>query len=220
MTSTKDTVTAVSKDSVGQGRKPNFAPESGLIPAVVQHAVSREVLMVGYMNQEALQATVSSGRVTFFSRSKGRLWQKGESSGNFLDLVEYALDCDGDTVLIKAIPAGPTCHTGDDTCFGESIKPGVLFLEQLSAIIAARQGVACKESYTSELLHSGIDRIAQKVGEEAVEVVIEAKNGDDSKLLGECADLLYHLAVLLEHRGLSLKAVCGVLEQRHRVQAK
>jgi phosphoribosyl-ATP pyrophosphohydrolase/phosphoribosyl-AMP cyclohydrolase len=193
---------------------PNFLTPESLLPAIVQHAVTQEVLMLGYMNLEAYQLTVASKRVTFFSRSKGRLWIKGETSGNYLNLVSHSVDCDNDAILFKAIPDGPTCHTGFDTCFGKKLGEGVVFLAELDRVIADRQSSPKKDSYTSALFDAGIDRLTQKVGEEAIEVVIEAKNSDDSRLLSESADLLFHLMVLLRSRGLSINDVAEVLREK------
>jgi phosphoribosyl-ATP pyrophosphohydrolase/phosphoribosyl-AMP cyclohydrolase len=204
-------------NNMSQSRTPLFSSTDALLPAIVQHADSREVLMLGYMNREAYDQTVSSGRVTFFSRSKQRLWMKGESSGNVLDVVELLTDCDRDAILVKARPAGPTCHTGDDTCFGESIRSGgISFLEHLAETIRDRRTNPSPGSYTSSLFDAGIDRLAQKVGEEGVETVIAAKNESLEKLHGEAADLIFHLMVLLEFKGTSLGAVCSELSNRHR----
>jgi phosphoribosyl-ATP pyrophosphohydrolase/phosphoribosyl-AMP cyclohydrolase len=170
--------------------------------------------MLGYMNPEAYERTRRDRRVTFFSRSRGTLWLKGETSGNFLNVVSIAVDCDGDTLLIKAVPEGPTCHTGTQTCFGNSSNASLSFLATLSQTILERKTDPQAHSYTSQLLASGVDRLAQKVGEEAVEVVIEAKNGNDCKLLDESADLLFHLMVLLQSRNLSLVDVADTLKRR------
>lgn len=197
-------------------KKPDFDKGGGLIPAIVQDAQTSQVLMLGYMNREALDQTKSSGKVTFYSRTKKRLWTKGETSGNFLDLVSIKLDCDGDTFLVKANPQGPTCHLGDDTCFGPENKAKlILFLEELQQIIKDRKQHAPEGSYTASLFASGINKIAQKVGEEAVEVVIESKEPDTARLKEETADLLFHLLVLLEQKGVSLDEVVEVLKSRH-----
>jgi len=202
----------------------DFAKGQGLIAAVVQHAVSRAVLMLGYMNQEALQATLERRRVVFFSRTRETLWEKGETSGNTLDLVSISADCDRDTILIEALPHGPVCHTGTDTCFGATAQPagaeapgGMQFLSQLEAIIAERAAAPAAESpsYTARLLHSGAKRIAQKVGEEGVEVALAAVAGDANELISESADLVFHLLVLLRSRGLTLAEVIAELERRH-----
>ncbi len=197
-------------------RLPDFAKmPDGLLPAVVQDAHTGVVLMLGYMNAEALQATRSSGQVTFFSRSKQRLWTKGESSGHFLQLQELRLDCDQDAILVKAVPNGPVCHTGDDTCWGEN-NYSARFLERLEVIIHARQAAgATEDSYTARLLASGLNKVAQKVGEEAVETVIEALGNNRERLLEETADLLYHLLVLLAAKEVKLEEVEAVLQARH-----
>lgn len=196
-------------------KQPDFGKTpDGLLPAVVQDAQTGQVLMLGYMNAEALSVTRSSGLVTFFSRSKQRLWTKGESSGNTLKVSQILLDCDQDTFLIKAIPAGPVCHTGTDTCWGES-NQSPYFLPSLEKIIAQRKRDAPADSYTAKLFASGIAKIAQKVGEEAVETVIEALGNDRNLLLNESADLLYHLLVLLSAKGVALEEVEAVLRGRH-----
>lgn len=197
-------------------REPDFLKSGGLLPAIIQDDSTLEVLMLGYMNQEAYEVTTSSGHVTFFSRSKGRLWTKGETSGNFLQVKEMRCDCDSDAILIRAIPAGPTCHEGTQSCFGESERSDISFLGTLGRTIRERKaGGDAERSYTAQLFTKGIDAIAQKVGEEAIEVVIEAKNSNDERLLSESADLLYHLMVLLEARGASLAEVARVLKGRH-----
>jgi phosphoribosyl-AMP cyclohydrolase / phosphoribosyl-ATP pyrophosphohydrolase len=185
----------------------------GLMPAVVQDAVTGKVLMLGFMNAEALTQTQATGSVTFFSRSKQRLWTKGETSGNFLTVVSMALDCDADTLLIKARPAGPVCHTGADTCFGEANSG--FSLSVLEQIIRQRHEQPSETSYTSSLFAKGINKVAQKVGEEAVELVIEAKDDNRELFLGEAADLLFHYLVLLRAKGIELKDVMDVLEKRH-----
>ncbi|HNW61277.1 MAG TPA: bifunctional phosphoribosyl-AMP cyclohydrolase/phosphoribosyl-ATP diphosphatase HisIE [bacterium] len=193
----------------------NFAKGGGLLPAVIQDSRTGRVLMVGFMNPEALEQTRSSGLVTFFSRSKNRLWTKGESSGHFLHVEEIRTDCDQDTVLIKARPAGPVCHTGADTCFAETNVGTGDFLHQLEGIIQERQRNPQEGSYTCRLLARGIPKIAQKVGEEATEVVIEGVIGDLPRLKEESADLLYHLLVLLAACEVGLDEVLEVLEKRH-----
>lgn len=193
--------------------KLSWEKQDGLIPAIVQDAGNGRVLMLGYMNREALAATLSTGKVTFFSRSKQRLWTKGESSGHFLDMVSIETDCDQDTVLIQAHPHGPTCHLDRASCFPEA--PGN-FLAELDALIATRERERPEGSYTTRLFESGIRRIAQKVGEEGVETSLAAVAQDDTALLGESADLLYHLIVLLRSRGLSLADAVAVLDARHR----
>jgi len=193
----------------------------GLVPAIVQDDKTGVVLMLGYMNADALEKTKQDGRVTFFSRSKQRLWTKGETSDNFLYVTEILVDCDGDTILIKANPAGPVCHTGDDTCFGEKNNHDTrigeaAFLNYLQKqIIRERKNNPTADSYTSSLFHRGINKIAQKVGEEAVEVVIEAKDNDDDLFKNEVSDLLFHLLVLLEQKNIDLDDVIGVLRSRH-----
>lgn len=187
----------------------------GLIPAIIQDSVTQKVLMQGYMNKEALQKTLDGGRVTFYSRSKKRLWTKGEESGNFLSLVDIKADCDKDSLLVSASPKGPTCHTGSDTCWGEENKSGASFVFELQNLIIQRKAVPQQGSYTNALFEKGTAKIAQKVGEEAVEVVIEAMAQNDELLLNESADLLYHFMVLLADRNLGLEDVIAVLEQRH-----
>jgi phosphoribosyl-ATP pyrophosphohydrolase/phosphoribosyl-AMP cyclohydrolase len=195
--------------------KPDFSKYSdGLVPAVIQDSATGVVLMLGFMNEEALQLTHSSGNVTFWSRSKNRLWTKGEESGNFLKVVEVRGDCDNDTLLIKANPVGPVCHTGADTCWNESNTGD--FLRQMERVIQSRKGADPKTSYTAELYSKGINKIAQKVGEEAVELVIEAKDDDREKFLGEAADLLFHYTVLLAAKGFAIKDVEEVLKARHK----
>lgn len=195
--------------------KLDWAKAGGLIPAIVQHGVTGEVLMLGYMNAEALDATRASGFVTFWSRSKQRLWKKGETSGNVLAVKSMQADCDGDTLLIQAEPHGPTCHLGTSSCFGEDAKPPLAFLAELDALVAQRNAERPAGSYTTELFEAGIRRIAQKIGEEGVETALAAVAQDDAALKGEAADLVYHLLVLLRARGLSLTDVAAVLAQRH-----
>lgn len=200
----------------------NFEKQGGLIPAVVQDYKTLKVLMVGFMNEEALKMTQDSGKVTFFSRTKNRLWTKGETSGNHLLVKQIIEDCDQDTLLIKAKPVGSTCHTGADTCFFECNQPSewidnnLQFLEHLSGVIKSRKLNADEKSYTSGLFNKGINKIAQKVGEEAVELVIEAKDSNQELFLGEAADLLFHYMILLEAKGLSLHEVVEVLKSRHK----
>ncbi|TWW00878.1 bifunctional phosphoribosyl-AMP cyclohydrolase/phosphoribosyl-ATP diphosphatase HisIE [Chitinophaga pinensis] len=186
----------------------------GLVPAIVQDAATAKVLMLGYMNQEALDKTLQEGKVTFFSRSRQRLWTKGEESGNFLTLQEIRVDCDSDTLLIKAIPAGVVCHTGADTCWEESNVSND-FLAKLESIITDRKNNPADTSYTSSLFTKGINKIAQKVGEEAVELVIEAKDDNEELFLNESADLLFHYLVLLSAKGYQLADVLAVLQKRH-----
>jgi phosphoribosyl-ATP pyrophosphohydrolase/phosphoribosyl-AMP cyclohydrolase len=194
----------------------DFDKMDGLVPAIIQDAVSARVLMLGFMNKEAYEKTRSEGRVTFFSRTKNRLWIKGEDSGNFLDVKEIIEDCDQDTLLIKAHPHGPVCHTGSDTCFFEKNDPDISFLRQLQDLIANRKKEMPANSYTTKLFEAGINKIAQKVGEEAVELVIEAKDDNDTLFLNESADLLYHLLVLLTQKGFDISDVVKVLEERHK----
>jgi phosphoribosyl-ATP pyrophosphohydrolase/phosphoribosyl-AMP cyclohydrolase len=193
----------------------DFKKMEGLIPVVVQDDLSGKVLMLGYMNEEALAKTQESGRVTFFSRSKNRLWTKGETSGNFLEVISIQEDCDGDAILVKAKPLGPACHTGADTCFQESNTSQTGFIDQLRAIIKDRKSNPTEGSYTASLFAKGINKLAQKVGEEAVELVIEAKDDNKELFLGEAADLLFHYLVLLEAKGYELDEVVEVLKQRH-----
>ncbi len=193
----------------------DFAKGDGLLPAIVQDHQSGAVLMLGYMNEQALLQTLENEKVTFYSRSKGRLWTKGETSGHFLWLKSVEVDCDRDTLLILASPVGPTCHKGTRTCFGDNFH-ALSFLGQLEAVIAERKNNPSEKSYTSHLFNRGLDKIAQKVGEEAVEVVIESKNDDREKFLGETADLLYHLLVLLAEKEVDVSDVLKVLEERHK----
>lgn len=186
----------------------------GLVPAIIQDSITSKVLMLGFMNAEALQKTQDIKKVTFFSRTKQRLWTKGEESGNFLLLESIAIDCDQDTLLIKAKPVGPVCHTGADTCFNEINKPA--FLQKLSDTIRDRYEDRNDKSYTSSLFDKGINKVAQKVGEETIELVIEAKDNNDDLFLGEAADLLFHYMVLLRAKGFSLEDVVRVLETRHK----
>jgi phosphoribosyl-AMP cyclohydrolase / phosphoribosyl-ATP pyrophosphohydrolase len=195
----------------------------GLIPAIVQHAHSGEVLMLGYMNEDALRQTVSTGYVTFWSRSRGALWQKGETSGNGLRLAEIRQDCDGDALLVLAEPAGPTCHTGQPSCFHATIDgapideraPASLILTQIGDVIARRAAERPAGSYTVQLLDGGVDRIGKKIGEEAAEVIIAAKNGAPAELAWELADLLYHSLVLLAQQSMPLDSVWDELRRRH-----
>lgn len=195
-------------------REPNFSKSEGLLPAVVQDARTGAVLMLGYMNERAYQLTQEKELVTFFSRSRNELWTKGETSGNYLKLVAMSVDCDQDAILVSAIPMGPTCHEGTESCFAENTPRPVSMLTRLQATISDRQSSRGESSYTASLFEAGIDKIAQKVGEEAVEVVIEAKNDNTDRLLNESADLLFHLMVLWKAKGVTLEDVCGVLEQR------
>ncbi len=197
----------------------NFEKGNGLIPVIVQDAITQRVLMLGYMDEEALAVTKESGVVTFYSRSRQRLWTKGEESGNFLTVRQIIEDCDGDTLLIKALPSGPVCHTGKDTCFSEDNDPALMddinFLAYLEEIVIDRREHPIDGSYTNHLFSRGINKIAQKVGEEAVELVIEAMTENKSLFLGEAADLLYHVLVLLAQKNIRLSEVVEVLKKRH-----
>ena len=194
----------------------DFAKGDGLVPVIVQDFKTSKVLMLGYMNEEAYQKTIQEKLVTFFSRSKQRLWTKGETSENYLVLKEILLDCDGDTLLVKADPQGPVCHTGNDTCFAEINQSGLLFLEHLQKVIKDRRFNPSGKSYTTSLFEKGINKIAQKVGEEAVELVIEAKDNNDDLFKNEAADLIFHLMVLLEQKNMSMGEVVAILEERHK----
>jgi phosphoribosyl-ATP pyrophosphohydrolase/phosphoribosyl-AMP cyclohydrolase len=187
----------------------------GLIPAIIQDAKSNRVLMLGFMNKEAYKMTKKEGKVTFYSRTKDRLWTKGEESGNFLYVKEILKDCDKDTILIKAEPVGPVCHTGDDTCFNEINHGEIDFFTALQNLIQQRKRDMPENSYTTKLFAKGINKIAQKVGEEAVELVIESKDENDDLFLNEAADLMYHLMVLLTAKGFALEDVAKILESRH-----
>ncbi|MGE7776879.1 bifunctional phosphoribosyl-AMP cyclohydrolase/phosphoribosyl-ATP diphosphatase HisIE [Chitinophaga sp. NPDC101104] len=195
----------------------NFSKSpDGLVPAIVQDAITRKVLMLGYMNREALDKTLADKKVTFFSRSKNRLWTKGEESGNFLHLVSVAVDCDQDTVLVKANPVGPVCHTGADTCWNEANEDDGHFLNRLEQVIRDRKENPTEKSYTASLFAKGINKVAQKVGEEAVELVIEAKDDNRELFLGEAADLLFHYMILLQAKGFTLEDVTSILKERHK----
>ena len=185
----------------------------GLVPAIIQDARTEKVLMLGFMNDEAFELTQTTGKVTFYSRSRRTLWTKGETSGNTLDVKKTLIDCDNDTILIKATPAGPTCHSGSDTCFGET-NENADFLFELEEIIRHRKANPVEGSYTSELFDSGIDRIAQKVGEEAIELIIESKGSDKERFTAEASDLIYHLLVLLAQKNVVLDDVLRELRQR------
>jgi len=189
-----------------------FDNNIGLVPVIIQDYLNQKVLMLGYMNQEAFDKTVSEKKVTFFSRSKNRLWTKGESSGNFLELIDWKIDCDQDTILIKAKPLGPTCHNGTTTCFAEESNKG--FLYELQQTISDKIDDNDESSYTNELYKRGINKVAQKVGEEAVELVIEAKDDNDELFLNEAADLMYHYLILLKAKGFTLEDVEQVLKSR------
>jgi phosphoribosyl-ATP pyrophosphohydrolase/phosphoribosyl-AMP cyclohydrolase len=195
--------------------KLNFAKLNGLVPAIIQDTTTNQVLMVGFMNRDAVEKTIKEQKVTFWSRTKGRLWQKGETSGNTLAVSSMQVDCDGDALLVRAIPAGPVCHTGSFTCFGEDKSSGAdAVLEGLEEIIRERRQHMLSESYTARLFEKGTSRIAQKVGEEAVEAVVAALQKDPAALKEEAADLLYHLLVLLQDQGLKLSDVTDVLKRR------
>ncbi len=194
----------------------DFKKGEGLVPAVIQDSCTMQVLMVGYMNEKAYSKTVSEGRVTFFSRSRQSLWTKGETSGNFLTVKEILPDCDSDALLIRVEPAGPVCHTGTNSCFGDRETKG--FLYRLEKIIGERISENAADSYTNKLFHKGINKIAQKVGEEAVELVIEAKDDNIDLFRNEAADLLYHLLVLLRARSTTLSEIEEVLSQRHKTK--
>jgi phosphoribosyl-ATP pyrophosphohydrolase/phosphoribosyl-AMP cyclohydrolase len=196
--------------------KIDFEKMGGLVPAIVQDARTKNVLMLGFMNEEAYQKTVDTKHVTLWSRTRQTLWTKGETSGHFLDLVSMQIDCDNDTLLVKAIPNGPTCHTGTDTCWGEDndMNP-LLFLTELQDFINKRKEEMPEGSYTTSLFTKGVNKIAQKVGEEALETVIEATNGTNDHLVYEASDLLYHLLVLLTEKGLRIEDVASELQKRH-----
>ena len=194
----------------------DFEKMGGLIPAIIQDNNTNKVLMLGFMNEEALEQTLSSGKVTFFSVTKNRLWMKGETSGNTLSVVSITPDCDNDTLLVKAIPAGPVCHKGTDTCFGEKNEEDILVLKYLQNFIERRRHEMPEGSYTTTLFQKGINRMAQKVGEEAVETVIEATNGTEDRLIYEASDLIYHLIVLLTSKGLRIDDLARELKKRHK----
>lgn len=192
----------------------NFEKSGGLVPVIIQHANTLQVLMLGFMNADALKKTQAEGKVTFFSRSKNRLWTKGETSGNFLLVKDISTDCDNDTLLIKAIPQGATCHTGATSCFAEETPKG--FLYELEKVIEQRIADNAEGSYTSKLFSRGVNKVAQKVGEEAVELVIEAKDNNIDLFKNEAADLLYHFLILLKTKDLKLQDIEEVLKERHR----
>jgi phosphoribosyl-ATP pyrophosphohydrolase/phosphoribosyl-AMP cyclohydrolase len=196
-----------------------WAKGDGLLPAIIQNPDTGAILMLGYMNKDAYEATIKGGQVTFFSRSKQRLWTKGETSGNTLDLVSVELDCDNDTLLIMARPNGPTCHTGTTTCFNDKNLPATLFLNQLQNLIVARHKDMPQGSYTTSLFTEGKARIAQKVGEEGVELALARMKDDSNEVTNEAADLLFHMMVLLQDAGLSLGDVIGVLQSRHKISS-
>lgn len=195
----------------------NFDPQSGLIPAIIQDVRTKNVLMLGYMNREAYETTVRTGKVTFFSRSKSRLWTKGEESGNFLRLVAIQNDCDSDTLLVSVHPEGPTCHLGTDTCWGEANRSNYGFLSMLEGVIQNRREQQDEGSYVASLFKKGINKIAQKVGEEAVELVIESKDENEELFRNEAADLLFHYLILLQAKGYTLDDIVRVLEERHKL---
>ncbi|MEJ7610583.1 MAG: bifunctional phosphoribosyl-AMP cyclohydrolase/phosphoribosyl-ATP diphosphatase HisIE [Ferruginibacter sp.] len=206
----------IDRFSSGKPGGPDFNKFSdGLVPAIIQDADTNKVLMLGYMNEEALAKTQALQKVIFFSRSKNRLWTKGEESGNFLFVKEIKVDCDNDALLIRADPSGPVCHTGADTCWNEENKPDD-FLRQLQTIISERKNDLSGKSYIASLFAKGINKIAQKVGEEAVELVIEAKDDNAELFIGEAADLLFHYLILLEAKGFKLDDVSNVLKERHK----
>lgn len=194
----------------------DFEKSGGLVPAIIQDATTNNVLMLGYMNEEAYKRTVATGKVTFWSRSRKTLWTKGETSGNYLNLVSISVDCDNDTLLVKVHPEGPVCHKGTDTCWGEenNFNP-LLFLSELQDFIEKRHEEMPEGSYTTSLFKDGLNRMAQKVGEEALEAVIEAVNGTDDRLVYEASDMFYHLIVLLTAKGLRIEDVARELRERH-----
>lgn len=193
----------------------DFEKMNGLVPAIIQDADTAKVLMLGFMNQEAYEKTVETGKVTFFSRTKNRLWMKGEESGNFLHVVSIQSDCDDDTLLNQVHPEGPVCHTGTDTCWGGKNEEPVMFLKELQDFVELRHREMPEGSYTTSLFQSGVNKMAQKVGEEVVETVIEACNGTDERLIYEGADLLYHLIVLLTSKGYRIEDLAQELKERH-----
>jgi phosphoribosyl-ATP pyrophosphohydrolase/phosphoribosyl-AMP cyclohydrolase len=194
----------------------DFEKCGGLVPAIIQDATTRKVLMLGYMNQESLKKTTDTGLVTFYSRSRQKLWTKGETSGNYLKLVDIKVDCDNDTLLIQAKPKGPVCHTGSDTCWGDTNEASpLMFLTQLQDFIEKRHEEMPEGSYTTSLFRDGLNRMAQKVGEEALELVIEATNGTEERMIYEGADMLYHLIVLLTSKGLRIEDLAKELQVRH-----
>ena len=193
----------------------DFDKMNGLVPAIIQDSYTQKVLMLGYMNKEAYEKTVATGKVTFYSRSRQCLWTKGETSGNFLEVVSMKSDCDNDTLLVQAHPTGPVCHTGADTCWGDKNEQDIMFLKELQDFIDQRHAEMPEHSYTTSLFKSGVNQLAQKVGEEAVETVIEACNGTDERLIYEGADLIYHLIVLLTSKGYRIEDLARELKERH-----
>ena len=193
----------------------DFEKMNGLIPAIIQDNYTQKVLMLGFMNKEAYEKTMETGKVTFFSRTKNRLWTKGEESGNFLHVVSVKADCDNDTLLIMVHPEGPVCHKGTDTCWGDKNEQDIMFLKELQDFIDRRRQEMPEKSYTTSLFNSGVNKMAQKVGEEAVETILEACNGTDDRLIYEGADLLYHLIVLLTYKGYRIEDLARELKERH-----
>lgn len=193
----------------------DFEKMNGLIPAIIQDNYTQKVLMLGFMNKEAYEKTMETGKVTFFSRTKNRLWTKGEESGNFLHVVSVKADCDNDTLLIMVHPEGPVCHKGTDTCWGDKNEQDIMFLKELQDFIDRRRQEMPEKSYTTSLFNSGVNKTAQKVGEEAVETILEACNGTDERLIYEGADLLYHLIVLLTYKGYRIEDLARELKERH-----
>lgn len=193
----------------------DFEKMNGLIPAIIQDNYTQKVLMLGFMNKEAYEKTMETGKVTFFSRTKNRLWTKGEESGNFLHVISVKADCDNDTLLIMVHPEGPVCHKGTDTCWGDKNEQDIMFLKELQDFIDRRRQEMPEKSYTTSLFNSGINKMAQKVGEETVETILEACNGTDERLIYEGADLLYHLIVLLTYKGYRIEDLARELKERH-----
>lgn len=193
----------------------DFEKMNGLIPAIIQDNYTQKVLMLGFMNKEAYEKTIETGKATFFSRTKNRLWTKGEESGNFLHVVSVKADCDNDTLLIMVHPEGPVCHKGTDTCWGDKNEQDIMFLKELQDFIDRRRQEMPEKSYTTSLFNSGVNKMAQKVGEEAVETILEACNGTDERLIYEGADLLYHLIVLLTYKGYRIEDLARELKERH-----
>ncbi len=196
--------------------KIDFEKQNGLIPAIIQDNKTQKVLMLGYMNEESYKKTVKTGKVCFYSRSRKTLWTKGETSGNYLYVKGVKVDCDNDTLLIKASPVGPVCHTGSDTCWDEKNSGNIQFLQELEQVIEDRKTSTAEKSYTKSLFDKGINKIAQKVGEEAVELVIEAKDNNDELFVNEAADLMFHYLILLNKKGFELADIVKVLEDRHK----